>query len=278
MYFSFFPKVHTYPIQIVGQNNTKKFDSNISFDNIYKNAAVDFNKKNEYYFLRERILNGERPDQLSARLYGSSNYFWTFFIINDHLRLGEQLQWPMDETQLRIKISNDYSGKALIAFKSRYIRGFWPRLSIIKDNSSIFKNFIIGETIVGLKSGARGTLVELRPNFGQIIIEPQTLQVDFSKTEKIQGETSGSSIFIHDVIEYSFAPMYYVDEEGREASHPNFITLNQTVNETLFTPVSFREHFFQINEELSNIRVLQKSSLLKFEDAFRTVINRKNVI
>ena len=36
----------------------------------------------EYYF----IPDGMRPDVLSYELYGTIDYYWTFFLLNDNLR------------------------------------------------------------------------------------------------------------------------------------------------------------------------------------------------
>jgi len=280
MYFSFFPKINSFPVNIIKGDYTDEYSGNISFDDLYRNISIiNFRSHHDYYFQKEQILNGERPDQLSTRLYGSPNYFWTFFIVNEHLRLGEALQWPLDENHLRRKIANDYEGKALISFKSRYILGFRPRIASLKDNSAIFKKFKIGETIIGQQSGAQGELRVVSVNTGQLVVLPSTEQVQFKSNEIISGQTSGCSLFVHDIIEYQDAPMYYIDENDRECSHPNFIFMGDpNLNETLYTPVSYKEHWFKVNEELSTIRVLNKSSLLKFEDTFRTLIRKRPYI
>jgi hypothetical protein len=279
MYFSFFPNLHEYPVVITKGDYTEQYPGSISFSDLYRNVGLhNFKKQDEFYFNRERILNGERPDQLSKRLYGSTNYFWTFFIINDHLRLGEKLQWPLDENHLRRKIANDYAGKALISYKSRYILGFKPKLAFLKDNTLVNKPFVEGEIIMGQSSGAQGELRHQRNDLGQLVVIPST-EVQFEKEESVRGLTSNCVVFIHDIIEYQDSPMYYVDEEGREVSHPNFINMGDPdLNETLYTPISFREHWFKVNEELSTIRTLQRSSLLRFEDTFKTLINKRSVI
>lgn len=278
MYFSFFPSVNSYPITITSGDNTNQYSGMVSFGDIFRNiSVVDIKKKHSFYYQTERIMNGERPDQLSQRLYGTPNYFWTFFIINDHLRLGENLQWPLDENHLRRKLANDYCGKSLISYKSRYILGFKPQVAFLKDNTNVLKRFEIGETIQGQQSGARGMLRLRNSNLGQLVVVPETTQVQFKKGELILGLTSGCSLFIHDTIEYQDAPMFYIDEDERECSHPNFIRMGDGANETQFTSVSAKEHWFRVNDELSSINVLQRSSLVKFDDAFRTLISSRQV-
>ena len=38
------------------------------------------------------IPQGERPDQTSYNFYQTTEYYWTFFLMNDHIRLQG---WPL---------------------------------------------------------------------------------------------------------------------------------------------------------------------------------------
>jgi hypothetical protein len=60
-------------------------------------GAIDELKNNVAVYQELEIADFERPDTLSFRLYGNSEYYWTFFMMNDELREGG---WPM--TQQRI--------------------------------------------------------------------------------------------------------------------------------------------------------------------------------
>lgn len=54
------------------------------------------------------IKNGERPDVVSQKLYESPDYYWTFFIINDHLKNGYN-SWPMADVTLEKYINDKYN-------------------------------------------------------------------------------------------------------------------------------------------------------------------------
>ena len=45
------------------------------------------------------ILESERPDVVSQKLYGTPDFYWTFFIVNDHLKDGYQ-KWPKSRVAL----------------------------------------------------------------------------------------------------------------------------------------------------------------------------------
>ena len=49
-------------------------------------------KQYEVYYETYEIQNGERPEVLSYKLYEDTNFYWTFYLLNDHLR---QSGWPL---------------------------------------------------------------------------------------------------------------------------------------------------------------------------------------
>ena len=53
------------------------------------------------------IPNGARPDTVSQLLYDSTDYYWTFFILNDHLKNGYN-SWPMSSSTLEKYIDDKY--------------------------------------------------------------------------------------------------------------------------------------------------------------------------
>ena len=53
------------------------------------------------------VINGESPEVLSNRVYGTPFYNWTFFIANDIVNFYEQ--WPKSSSQLSDYVSNKYS-------------------------------------------------------------------------------------------------------------------------------------------------------------------------
>ena len=56
--------------------------------NIYRSVRPlrEFIDNTSAYTFYE-VINGERPDIVSQRLYDNPNYYWTFFIINDILQI-----------------------------------------------------------------------------------------------------------------------------------------------------------------------------------------------
>ena len=99
-YFSSFPKID-YSLENDG-NLMKIVD-------IFRIAAIDMNSiTSNIHYSYYNIQDGERPDIVSHKLYGSSDYYWTFFLLNDSLYNGHCL-WPMSQNQLTKRLDDKYS-------------------------------------------------------------------------------------------------------------------------------------------------------------------------
>lgn len=62
--------------------------------------------KNDVNFYEEvTVLDGERPEALSYRLYETTDYYWSFFLLNDEIRLNG---WPLTQQELDEKVKEFY--------------------------------------------------------------------------------------------------------------------------------------------------------------------------
>lgn len=66
-------------------------------------------------YLNYIIDDGARPDVMSHYLYGTPEYYWTFFVVNDSLRLGER-SWPLSDLELDSSISYKYDDYSIMSF------------------------------------------------------------------------------------------------------------------------------------------------------------------
>lgn len=61
------------------------------------------------------ISDGERPDTVSSRLYGTPDYYWTFFVVNESLKAGLN-SWPLEYNQFRECIESEYGKYSVMIF------------------------------------------------------------------------------------------------------------------------------------------------------------------
>lgn len=62
---------------------------------------------NPTFYSYYQIKEGERPDVVSNNLYGTPEYHWTFFLLNDSLRNGLD-GWPLSYSQLENYIQKKF--------------------------------------------------------------------------------------------------------------------------------------------------------------------------
>ena len=192
------------------------------------------------------VHDGMRPDVLSQKLYGTPDFYWTFFIINDFLHDGLQV-WPLSENSLRKYIEKNYSGKALC---------FKP--DVVEDADGIpqgTKNSIagileLGELIYGGTSGALGRIVRKDADLNQLIVQDYVPGV--AGTDPFSGAVDNNvvggsftpgeflsasrttldsetlySLQINEVYDYALAPAYYYetgDPDKRPIVSPKVIS------------------------------------------------------
>ena len=83
-FFRFFPVVD---YKFGTNGGTDQFENISIYANVVDQVVNNVAAYQEYY-----LLPGERPDQVSQKLYNTPNYHWTFFLMNDTLR---ESGWPL---------------------------------------------------------------------------------------------------------------------------------------------------------------------------------------
>lgn len=82
---------------------------------IFRNVDVNdilADTNNSYLFYD--IPDGDRPDIVSRKLYDDPRYYWTFFIINDHLKNGVLDSWPKSSGELERFLADQYDAYSVI--------------------------------------------------------------------------------------------------------------------------------------------------------------------
>lgn len=113
MFFKKFPKI----LFEIGETRSWVTD-------IFRN--VDLNdklSKSVTIYDHQDILDGERPDVLSKRLYGKADFYWTFFVTNDRLKNGLH-SWPLSTSEFEFEMSRKYDDKSYFMIKPTVTTGY----------------------------------------------------------------------------------------------------------------------------------------------------------
>lgn len=126
------------------------------------------------------IQDGERPDTLSYKLYGTTEFYWMFYLLNEKLR---RQGWPLtfQEIQSNIKI-------------------YYPH-KVIRTYDTFFDRMYLGDTVIqGAISNptAIGKVVKKDFDNGQLFIQPVQEVRTITVTEGGSGYTTTPTIEILD--------------------------------------------------------------------------------
>ena len=184
MYFS---NIIDVAIDVDGSGNRDKLKNLTA-----KSKISDELINNAGFYQTIEIIDGERPDHLSQRLYGTDKYHWTFLLLNPQIK-NIWDDWPMKYSQLEEYCTNKY----------QYL--------VADTDDDLNDKFTLGEVVTGSVSNATGTLKEIHVNMGYLVIEKLTNT--FTVTgETINGVSSADSVTCNFIKSQAYAPHHHVDD------------------------------------------------------------------
>jgi hypothetical protein len=183
MYFS---AIRNVSIDVDGSGNLDLL-KNLSAKAVFSDELLS----NAGYYQTVEVIDGERPDLLSQRLYGSPSYHWTFLLLNPQIK-NIWDDWPMGSSQLIEYCTNKYRHLAA------------------DTDTDLSNKFLLGETVTGSVSGATGIIKEIHVNMGYVVIE-KTAGTFTETGETIQGLTSTDSAVANFIKSQAYAPHHHID-------------------------------------------------------------------
>ena len=223
MYFRNYPKI---PYKFGDEDYSIQYpDISIYVD------VVDQVKQNIAFYKEYYIPDGERPDTLSYRLYGNSEYYWTFFLLNPNLRLRG---WPLDQRDIR-----------------NYVRKKYPYTTLTTyDLSKVYTDFLVGQSI-SMQTGETVTVVDRNLDQGQIIVE----YVSGDNTNTLARLTDDPSVTftVQAQSEQYISTHHYEDTDG------NWVDIDpEAPRPSTLVNISWVEYYERVNTENRQINVIRE--------------------
>lgn len=146
---TFFKQFPNLQYDITGNNQP------INVKNIFRHVDVnDVLAQNTMNYTYYEVLEGERPDTVSQNLYGTPDYYWTFFIINESLKDGLKA-WPKDAQTLEEEMKLEFDPYGALVCVPHMTNNFvWTQ-----DGSP---TTVVGERIVNTYNNIDLSLADLR--------------------------------------------------------------------------------------------------------------------
>jgi len=183
MYFSKFP-IMQYPVK---DGDTTRY---AFVRNLMRRVAVSESLKNEDgLFLEYRVKDGERPEHIAERVYGSPQFHWLVLLVNE--TVDPYHGWCKSENALEEYVSKKYGGSSV--FITNASDGFVYNSAIVSGCS--------------LSQGSsRGEIYDYTPEFCRLTVRNGS----FVEGSATIGLTSGSSLSVK---------IQRVDESYRSVNH-----------------------------------------------------------
>lgn len=193
------------------------------------------------------VVNGDRLDTISQKLYGTPDYYWTIILLNkDIVNTYEDL-------------SKEYNDELI-----RYLKGKYPGYALkLASDQSLAGKFEMLETVSF--SDYTGTVTGKFPSLGYLTIEltspdPFPVNQEFTLT----GQTSGDSIQIANSMEYYMAPHHYEDSIGQWV-----LWTDESA-----TVISVLEYESGVNDQKSQLKVIRPESIYNVVTEFERQMRR----
>jgi len=218
--------------------------------------VIDDIKDDIAFYTTVHIQDYDRPDNFSFKLYGTTEFYWTFYYLNDDIR---ESGWPLPQQDLLTKAKLDY-----------------PHRSVI-TTADISKTFLPGHTVTGALSGSTGTVIKRYLDLGQIIIDsPNNFNAGENLTPAIDGVAQIADIIIvkSDVEQYNSVHHY----ENASKEHVD-IGLVPAGNGTADypsasgkTPITYFDRILAKNDSLREIKCLKPDVAVQVKSEFNRLL------
>ena len=193
----------------------------------------------ETYYVRD----GDRPDQLSLKFYNTTDFYWTFFLMNDHVRVQG---WPLSNYQLEKKVKEDFPN------------------TIFTTRNNLTGIFKVGETLTGNTSGASGSIIRRHLDLGQIVIKGD---ISFSSGETMTS-SGGQSVTSTGFVREFNAVHHYEDANKKYIDIDPYSAIPSSV-----TAITNFERYIADNIKLKEIKVIKPSKINQISDNFRKLLS-----
>ena len=232
-------------------NNT---DIDLSQDLTKYVDLIDQVRNNVSFTERYNILSGDRPDVVSHKLYGTMDYYWTFYLMNEHVRLSG---WPLNNDEILDQVKSKYPNR------------------VLTTTSEIGALFPVGQVIEGQSSSAIGEIVKRNLDLGQLFVK-LTQGTKFTAGETISyvdtsatGSPTRTLSITGETEQYN--AVHHYEDNGVQVDIDPFSGPGVSL-----TPITYRDRLESRNDELREIIVINPNNILQVVSEFQKFLTQPN--
>ena len=230
-------------------NNT---DIDLSQDLTKYVDLIDQVRNNVSFTERYNILSGDRPDVVSHKLYGTMDYYWTFYLMNEHVRLSG---WPLNNDEILDQVKSKYPNR------------------VLTTTSEIGALFPVGQVIEGQSSSAIGEIVKRNLDLGQLFVK-LTQGTKFTAGETISyvdtsatGSPTRTLSITGETEQYN--AVHHYEDNGVQVDIDPFSGPGVSL-----TPITYRDRLESRNDALKEIVVIRPEQITAIVSEFQRFLKQ----
>ena len=233
-----------------------KFGDNTDID-LFNNITqyvdlIDQVRNNVSFTERYNILSGDRPDVVSHKLYGTMDYYWTFYLMNEHVRLSG---WPLNNDEILDQLKSKYPNR------------------VLTTTSEIGALFPVGQVIEGQSSSAIGEIVKRNLDLGQLFVK-LTQGTKFTAGETISyvdtsatGSPTRTLSITGETEQYN--AVHHYEDNGVQVDIDPFSGPGVSL-----TPITYRDRLESRNDALKEIVVIRPEQITAIVSEFQRFLKQ----
>ena len=230
-------------------NNT---DIDLSQDLTKYVDLIDQVRNNVSFTEKYNILSGDRPDVVSHKLYGTMDYYWTFYLMNEHVRLSG---WPLNNDEILDQVKSKYPNR------------------VLTTTSEIGALFPVGQVIEGQSSSAIGEIVKRNLDLGQLFVK-LTQGTKFTAGETISyvdtsatGSPTRTLSITGETEQYN--AVHHYEDNGVQVDIDPFSGPGVSL-----TPITYRDRLESRNDALKEIVVIRPEQITAIVSEFQRFLKQ----
>lgn len=233
-----------------------KFGNNTDID-VFNNITqyvdlIDQVRNNISFTEKYHILSGDRPDVVSHKLYGTMDYYWTFYLMNEHVRLSG---WPLNNDEILDQLKSKYPNR------------------VLTTTSEIGALFPVGQVIEGQSSSAIGEIVKRNLDLGQLFVK-LTQGTKFTAGETISyvdtsatGSPTRTLSITGETEQYN--AVHHYEDNGVQVDIDPFSGPGVSL-----TPITYRDRLESRNDALKEIVVIRPEQITAIVSEFQRFLKQ----
>ncbi len=246
-------------------------------------------REEQVFYQSYYIQENQRPDQLSYEVYGTTDYYWTLFLNNEHLRING---WPLNNSEIYERAKKYYPNKVIttngvslsplgtnpISVSPNFIAGSWVH---IPQGGIIAKLLKVDQNLFALHLDNK-TTTTVGPDYGYSVgdavnfisdIDANYMILDPSYTPAVIDQTTIQSVYD------GWDAIHHYENSSGDWVYPTYQTnaphLTDWNSVNTYQSVSYFQRMTELNDEMRTISIIRPENVIKLISDYNALLKQR---